>query len=32
MVAALVIRADLSAAELRTSARREKDPRAASRM
>ena len=32
MVAALVIRADLSAAELRALARREKDPRAASRM
>ena len=32
MVAALVIRADLSAAELRVLARREKDPRAASRM
>ena len=32
MVAALVIRADLSAGELRTLARREKDPWAASRM
>ena len=32
MVAALPIRADLSAAELRSLARREKDPRAASRM
>ncbi len=32
MVAALEIRTDLSAAELRTLARREKDPRAASRM
>lgn len=32
MVAALAIRTDLSAAELRALARREKDPRAASRM
>lgn len=32
MVAALVIRTDLSAGELRALARREKDPRAASRM
>ena len=32
MVAALSIRADLSAGELRALARREKDPRAASRM